>query len=365
MLGFRFIKTKPTQYVLHFKKGKVKKQGAGLSFFYYAPSSNIVIVPAESKDIPFIFKETTSDFQEIDVQGQLTYRVKDPALLANLMDFSVNPRAEYIGDGIEKLPDRLTSIIQVIVREKLTQHNLVDGLKSAQQLISFAVEQLRAHSSIQALGIEVIALTILKLSPTPDMARALEARAREQLMKGADEAIYERRNFAVEQERKIKENELQTQIAIEEKNRQIREEKMNADIAVEEKKRNLEEKRMKTTEFLQQSKQELAMKKLKADTDLEKEKSDLVETRSKNTIEYAKAKSEALRLELSAISGLDTKTLEVLSANSMDAKRLISRALQEMAQNAEKIGNLNISPDLLNSLLETSANLNTPPAQQR
>ena len=34
-------------------------------------------------------------------------------------------------------------------------------------------------------------------------------------MPEADEAIYVRRNFAVEQERKIKENELQTQIAIE------------------------------------------------------------------------------------------------------------------------------------------------------
>ena len=52
-------------------------------------------------------------------------------------------------------------------------------------------------------------------------------------MQRADEAIYERRNTAVELERKIKENELNTQIAVEQKQRQVRETKLQADLAVE------------------------------------------------------------------------------------------------------------------------------------
>ena len=40
----------------------------------------------------------------------------------------------------------------------------------------------------------------------------------------------------------------------------------------------------------------------------------------------------------------------MLSGHAMDAKTMIALAFQEMAENAQKIGELNISPDLLASL---------------
>ena len=40
----------------------------------------------------------------------------------------------------------------------------------------------------------------------------------------------------------------------------------------------------------------------------------------------------------------------MLSGNTADAKTMIAMAFQEMAENAQKIGELNISPDLLASL---------------
>ena len=79
--------------------------------------------------------------------------------------------------------------------------------------------------------LEIVGFSVLAVKPTPETARALEAEAREQLLKEADEAIYRRRNSAVEQERAIKENELNTENAIELKKRQIRETKMDADRA--------------------------------------------------------------------------------------------------------------------------------------
>src|SRR5207244_13158338 len=89
--------------------------------------------------------------------------------------------------------------------------------------------------NITQLGLEILGLSILAIKPTPETARALEAETREQLLKEADEAIYARRNSAVEQERAIKENELNTEIAVENKKRQIRETQMDAERAVQEK----------------------------------------------------------------------------------------------------------------------------------
>jgi hypothetical protein len=87
--------------------------------------------------------------------------------------------------------------------------------------------------------LEILGLSLLQIKPTPEMSRALEAEARESLQRHADQAIYARRNAAVEEERRIKESELNTEIAVETKQRQIRETRIAADIAIEEQRATL------------------------------------------------------------------------------------------------------------------------------
>jgi len=352
MLGIRYIKTRPTEYVMLYRGGKLRQHGAGMAFFYYAPASSLVIVPADSRDAPFIFNEVSNDFQEVTIQGQATYSVSVPEKLATLLDFSVDGEGNYLGDGVEKLGVRITNAVQIAIREKFKSFNIRQALAGAPELVSYARERLKTSELLTTLGVSILDLSILKVAPTPDMARALEASAREQLYKEADDAIYERRNSAVEQERRIKENELQTQISIEEKNRKIREEQMNAEISVQEKQRLVEEEKMKTVESVEKKKNEIEEQKLLSQTSLEEKKRRLVELETANSIQYAKARSEAMRLELEAISKQSPEVLEVLLANQMDSRKLISRAMRDLAKNAQKIGTLNISPDLLEGLLK-------------
>jgi len=351
MLGIRYIKTRPTEYVMLYRGGKLRKHGPGLAFFYYAPSSSIVIVPAESRDIPFIFNEVSSDFQDVTIQGQATYRVTDAEKLGSLLDFSVDASGKATGDGAEKLGVRITNAVQLAIREKFKTMGIRDALAGATLLVAHAVDRLKSSELLRDQGVSLIDLSILKIAPTPDMARALEASAREQLYKEADDAIYERRNSAVEQERRIKENELQTQIAVEEKTRRIREEQMNAEIAVQEKQRAVEDEKMKTVESIERKKGEIEEQKLLAKTTLEEKRRKLVDLETQNSVAYARARAEAMRLEMDALARLSPELLDVLSANQMDSKKLISRAMRDLARSAQKIGNLNISPDLLTSLL--------------
>ena len=69
MFGIKHIKYDSMTYVLHFKNGNIKREGRGLSFFYYSPTSSITAIPMGSKDIQFIFNESTKDFQTITIQG--------------------------------------------------------------------------------------------------------------------------------------------------------------------------------------------------------------------------------------------------------------------------------------------------------
>lgn len=335
-----FIKVPPTTYVLHYQNGKIRHEGAGLSFFYWAPTSTIIAVPLASADVPFMFQETTSDFQSIALQGQLTYRVADPKRLASLLDFAVGrPNATYYQDASgdrTKLPERLVHASQALTRAIAQRLTLRDILVSSDLLVEETLAGLRASDLVSTLGLEILSLSITSVKPTPETARALEAGAREALQRRADEAIYARRNAAVEQERLIKESELNTEIAVEEKKRLIRETQMAAEIAVEQKRAEVRKTQMAT------------------DIAVEEQRSQLVNRRVENERKDADSRAYALTETLKPLRDLDWKTLMALSGKGVDPKAMIALAFQEMAENAQKIGELNVSPDLLKSLVGTA-----------
>ena len=318
MFAIRFMKAAPTTYVLHFKNGGVKREGPGLSFFYYAPTSTIVGVPLASSDVPFVFNEITRDFQAVSIQGQLTYRVADPKRLASLLDFSVSPSGAYLSSDPEKLEERLVHTTQVLTRGVTQRMTLREVLVASDTLVAEVLPALAKSEAVKMLGLEILSLSVLAVRSTPEMARALEAEAREELQRRADEAIYSRRNAAVEKERQIKESELNTEIAVEEKKKQIRETQMAAEISVEE------------------------------------QRSTLIETRVENERKDADSRAYALRVTLEPLKLMDWKTLMAVGNGGGDPKLMIALAFRELAENAGKIGELNISPDLLNSLVSSS-----------
>ena len=68
---------------------------------------------------------------------------------------------------------------------------------------------------LSPLGVELLGVFFLSARPTPEVAKALEAEYREALLRQADEAIYARRGAAVDEERKIKTKELESDKALE------------------------------------------------------------------------------------------------------------------------------------------------------
>jgi regulator of protease activity HflC (stomatin/prohibitin superfamily) len=309
-----FMKVPPTTYVLEFKSGRIHREGAGLSLFYYAPTTTIVTIPIASTDVPFVFQEATSDFQAVTIQGQFTYRVADPKRLASLLDFSIDKRHAYCTDDPRKLPERLVHTLQTLTRSITQRLALRDALTSSDAIVAEALAGLKESEAVTTLGVEILSLSVMAITPTPETSRALEAEAREALQRRADEAIYARRNAAVEQERLIKESELNTEIAVETKKRQIRETQMAAEIAVEE------------------------------------QRAQLVDRRVENERKDADSRAYALTESLKPVRDLDWKTLMMLGGNNGDARTMIAMAFQQMAENAQKIGELNISPDLLTAL---------------
>jgi len=209
---------------------------------------------------------------------------------------------------------------------------LKDAIRSAKAIEERILEGLKSSQAIAMLGIDILGANILGIQATPEMARALETETREKLQQEADQAIYERRNFAVEQERKIKETELNTEIAVEEKQKQIAEKKMESEVQKSDNDRKLREM------------------KLAADIAVENQRKLLIEQKTANDKKEAETQGYVIETTLKPYKDIDWKTLTALN-NNPDPKFNISLAFRELAENADKIGNLNISPELLDSLL--------------
>jgi len=124
----------------------------------------------------------------------------------------------------------------------------------------------------------------------------------------------------VEQERKIRENELNTEVAVQAKQREISETKLEGQISLEERRK------------------------------------ELVTKEADNSRTLADAQAYATEATLKPLRTMDNKALQILASRAVDPRLMVAMAFQDLAANAAKVGNLNISPDLLETLMQAPAN---------
>lgn len=337
MFGIKFAKFVPNTYVLKYSRGKIVKEGAGLSLWYFAPTDSLMAIPITSVEVPFIFDEVTADFQVVSVQGKVIYKVSEPKKTAQLLNFTLDATGKrYISDDFDKLDGRVTNITQVLVKIEISALPLKKAIIASEALAKKIFTALQASQEISSLGLNILGVSITAILPNKETARALEATVREQILKEADDATYARRNAAVEQERSIKDNEFNTEVMIENRKRQVRETQMDAEKSIQERQQKLKEDEMK---FM---------------INMEEKNKDLVELSVANAKAEADAKAYAIAANMKALEKVNPTVVQALAGIGMKPEQLIASAFQTLAEKAEKIGQLNISPDLLQQLLKNS-----------
>jgi regulator of protease activity HflC (stomatin/prohibitin superfamily) len=220
---FRHLRGTATVHVQHLHKGRVRHVGTGLSFWFRPLSAVLSEVPVADRELPLLFHARTSDFQDVTIQATATYRVADPELASGRVDFSVDPdTGAWRASPLDQVAGLLTEIVQqhsiaLIAAMPLTQA-LVTGVEAVRTTVGAAVT---GDARLAQTGIEGVALRVVALRPEPEVEKALRTPARELVQQEADRAMYERRAVAVERERTISENELQSQIELARREEQL------------------------------------------------------------------------------------------------------------------------------------------------
>lgn len=222
MLFIGYFKAEPTDYVIEYRAGRLVRQGPGLAFWYPKWSTSIAVVPMNTVDANFVFQETSANFQSVTVQGQVTYRIVEPPKMARILNFTVDPETHRpLSEDPEKLSRRVVNAIQLQMRALISARPLAEALATSDALAGEVLALARLDPLVVSMGVEILGVHLASLKPTPELSKALEAEYREALQRRADEAIYARRAAAVEQERKISEEELASKIALEERRAQL------------------------------------------------------------------------------------------------------------------------------------------------
>ncbi|MBO3745131.1 SPFH domain-containing protein [Streptosporangiaceae bacterium NEAU-GS5] len=221
--GLRHLRGTATVHVRHMRRGKVVREGTGLSFWFRPLTAVLSEIPVDDRELPLVFHARTSDFQDVAVQASITYRVADPALAAQRVDFSIDPNTGlWNGTPLEQLAGLLTETAQQYALDLLGRTSLTDSLTAGMTAVRERIaEGLADDARLAGTGLAVIGVRVVAVRPEPEVEKALRTPAREQVQQAADKATYERRAVAVERERAISENELQSQIELARREEQL------------------------------------------------------------------------------------------------------------------------------------------------
>jgi hypothetical protein len=139
-----------------------------------------------------------------------------------------------------------------------------------------------------------------------------------------------------------------------EQERVIRESELNTEIAVENKNREIQESKLETQRLAMKKEMEMQEERLAFQIQQEEKNQALIDLKTRNDKAVADAKAYALKAVIAAYENTRPEVLKVLANAGLDSGRLLAQAFQGIADQAEKIGNLNITPDLLNALVKTT-----------
>jgi regulator of protease activity HflC (stomatin/prohibitin superfamily) len=332
LIAARHLRADATAHVLHYRGAKLVHSGRGLAFWFLPMSSSIAEVPLDDRELSILFHARSSDFQDVTAQGVVTYRIADPATLAQRVDFTIDPaRGVFLRQPLEKISLLLTELAHQHTAGYIGATPIRAILTEGYARIRECIERgLGGDAGLREMGIAITSVRVSSVKPGPDLEKALEAPVREKIQQESDEAAFTRRAMAVEKERAIAENALANQIEL-----ARREEQLIAQ-------RGQNGRRQATEQ-----------------AEAERIASDAGNARARLTAEAeahqvlvkGEATAKSVRLVDGAKVDVERSRMEVL--RNVPPTVLMGLAARELASKLQRIDHLNLAPDALAAMLQT------------
>lgn len=315
----RHLRGSATTHVERLVNGQPREAGVGAAFWFRPLTASISEIPVDDREQETLVRVRTSDLQEVTAPATLTYRFADPARAAARVDFSVNlDTGRWLESPLESVGAMLHGAAAAAVTSALSGQCLREVLvRDVAELADVALGALRADERLSAIGVEVVGIRFALLRPEPEVERALQLPAREQVQQEADRATFERRALAVEREAAIGENELTNQI-----------------------------------ELARRQEQLIAQKGANARREAEDAaRADAVRVQAEAERAATLAEANAASTRLLGAAEADAESAKLTAYGAAGRDVLLALALREMAANLPNVDQLVLTPDLITGVL--------------
>jgi len=315
----RHLRGSSATHVEQIRNGRTIRAGVGAAFWFRPLSAVLNEVPVDDRELPLLFHARTSDFQDVTVQATVTYRFTDPATAAGRIDFSIDPTTgAWRATPLDQVAALLTESAQQYAIDLLATVDLAGAMAGGVAPVRAVIaEGLRGDPRLAETGIGVVGVRVVAVRPEPEVEKALRTPTREQVQQDADKATFERRALAVERERAIGENELQTQIELARREEQL----------VSQRGANAR----------REAEENAAAEAIAA------------EAEARRQIVAAEARAEATKLTGTAEG--DAEAARVAAYRDVSEAVLTALAIKELAANLPQIDTLVLTPDLVTKAL--------------
>lgn len=302
------LRSDASHHVIRYRNGRVRESGRGLVFWFRPETASIAEIPMDDREMTIFVKGRSADFQAVNVQGALGWRVIDPERLAERIDFTIGlGNGQYIREPIERIEARLAGLINQAVLQYLAEAPVRALLDAGVAPLRTRLEALLANEpALAEVGLAIVAVRLSNLAPSSELERALQTPTFEALQQKADEAMFERRALAVDKERAIAENELANK-----------------------------------TELARREKQLIA------------EEAENARKRATGLAEAQQIEAEAEAARIRSIEGAkaETEQAQIAIYRDLPPAVLLGLAARDLAGKLETIEHLNVTPDLLATLM--------------
>lgn len=126
-----FITAKPSEYLVHVRRGRVRPQssGQGASCFKW-PGDSVAVVPTSLQQLRFRADQVTLERTGVEITGLAVYRIANPLVAYRVLNFSFPERAQ------EKLEQTLTAMFAGAVRRIVATLSVDDCLQRRKAMLA-------------------------------------------------------------------------------------------------------------------------------------------------------------------------------------------------------------------------------------
>lgn len=325
------LRSDPNQHILHFRRGKLKRSGAGLSFFFQPLAAAIAQVPIEDIETTFVLQEKSEDLQDAAVQCTVIYRCVEPETLARRVNFTINlSRGQWLEQPLARLNGLLSQKARPPARAFLSRVPIQEAIRKGAEQITESIEgSLAGDEELRELGLACVSVQVTQVSPSAELEKALQTPTREAIQQKADEASFQRRAMAVEKERAIKENEVATEIELAKRQEQLI--------------------RQQGANQLRVAEQDAAAEKARITAEAERRQ---ITADSEASEVRVKSQAEADARKALAEADSQGEREKVAIWTEAPSRVHLGLAMQDLARNLPNIEHLNLTPDLVGEAVQ-------------